>query len=955
MAERPVGLSRHPGGTCSGRGVGGRHVNVGNATPRPIASWGPKAISLGQRPFPPSFPFPFPSLLRGGKVVPYSISERGAWWHRQRLVRSLERCCGVMRRCSWCHSFIAFPMIASPLWCDCSVWGTPGCSIHVVYLPTDVATAERIVTSEEVSPQSGTTLSRCGRVGVGPQLGRAAVVCCCSLLWLTSLTLPRENVGRSRRLASWRCGQCVLLLAAGGGGLVALVVTELSHIVSNLSSWAMFSGFHSVGFLGVSRADTDCCFYNPFLGAVCGGTEVCSFLDLVACLRSRVVLLVGPRPCGGLRWPCLCFSVSTGACRDVVSRPDAEYRNARQLQEKGRDRLVGSGRQIATGLHEGRDGLVSRSRRPSCRDQIATERSIATALVNAAYRTIAFTGCVALEVEVYRLVALCSGDVFLEPLAVVLCVLVGIPERCLSGSGGGIVSVRVSLVPQLRLEALVAVWYVALSAYMRLSPFSGTPIPGSLLREFFGLRACSRRVGVGPQLGRAAVVCSCSLLWLTSLTIPREVVGMSLWLVSWRCGQCVLLLAACGSGLVALAVTEFLTLFLMAHILRVLLGCLVQAPNRWFWFRELFRLSGCVPRCCFYIVFDSAGSTGGMFDPTLVFLLLWLVRDWLSSLRLVREAYPPYSLQVLLEFFFVGSGGGLLWRVLPVSLCCFGRWCKCVAYCLVLVLVALSFLPLGHFVLGRTLWLYRYHCGVAALPYLVFLWLHSRCVSLSDHEDDLVCHIGEHVIHSFVALRALCVLVLAVARRAEPFSGVGLVRVVPVEFSTSACVLCAVVLRPRHVSVVMELAVVTVIQVAMELPVATVIRVATTWCVAFLSRPVNSGFRSAGSLGVPSAGTQPLVLSEVVVPVVRRSFSRGCSVSLMVTPSCFFPTSWGFGMLGACVVRLWSHVVALGFLPATLAGGSLFHLWVWNVVASAAAHVELGAASWSEEEVFLVS
>ncbi|MQM07646.1 hypothetical protein Taro_040488 [Colocasia esculenta] len=29
------------------------------------------------------------------------------------------------------------------------------------------------------------------------------------------------------------------------------------------------------------------------------------FPDLVAWLRSRVVLLVGPRPCGGLRWPCL--------------------------------------------------------------------------------------------------------------------------------------------------------------------------------------------------------------------------------------------------------------------------------------------------------------------------------------------------------------------------------------------------------------------------------------------------------------------------------------------------------------------------------------------------------------------------------------------------------------------------------------------------------------------------
>ncbi|MQL76988.1 hypothetical protein Taro_009392 [Colocasia esculenta] len=49
--------------------------------------------------------------------------------------------------------------------------------------------------------------------------------------------------------------------------------------------------------------------------------------------------------------------------------------------------------------------------------------------------------------------------------------------------------------------------------------------------------------------------------------------------------------------------------------------------------------------------------------------------------------------------------------------------------------------------------------------------------------------------------------------------------------------------------------------------------------------------------------------SEVAVPVVRCCFSHGCSVSLVVTPSCSFPTSWRSGMLGACVVRLWSHVV----------------------------------------------
>ncbi|MQL68759.1 hypothetical protein Taro_001070, partial [Colocasia esculenta] len=57
----------------------------------------------------------------------------------------------------------------------------------------------------------------------------------------------------------------------------------------------------------------------------------------------------------------------------------------------------------------------------------------------------------------------------------------------------------------------------------------------------------------------------------------------------------------------------------------------------------------------------------------------------------------------------------------------------------------------------------------------------------------------------------------------------------------------------------------------------------------------------------PISATIALV---VAVPVVRRSFSRGCSVSLVVTPGCSFPTSWRSGMLCACAVRLWSHVVA---------------------------------------------
>ncbi|MQL91715.1 hypothetical protein Taro_024336 [Colocasia esculenta] len=49
-------------------------------------------------------------------------------------------------------------------------------------------------------------------------------------------------------------------------------------------------------------------------------------------------------------------------------------------------------------------------------------------------------------------------------------------------------------------------------------------------------------------------------------------------------------------------------------------------------FRELLCLGGCVPRVAFALCL------------TPLFLLLWLVRDWLSLLGLVREAHPLLSL-----------------------------------------------------------------------------------------------------------------------------------------------------------------------------------------------------------------------------------------------------------------------------------------------------------------------
>ncbi|MQL70894.1 hypothetical protein Taro_003196, partial [Colocasia esculenta] len=146
--------------------------------------------------------------------------------------------------------------------------------------------------------------------------------------------------------------------------------------------------------------------------------------------------------------------------------------------------------------------------------------------------------------------------------------------------------------------------------------------------------------------------------------------------------------------------------------------------------------------------------------------------------------------------------GCLLWRVLPVSrvVSAVGAivlhlawfWClwwhhvlvirwfvlfpSCVASRVCSVFEALSFPPLGHFVLANALWLYRYRCGVAALPCL-----------------------GRRVVFDLCG----CFISGAVCRRLE-LSGlanlrlflVGLVRAAPMELSTSACVLCAVVVRP---------------------------------------------------------------------------------------------------------------------------------------------------------------
>ncbi|MQM08753.1 hypothetical protein Taro_041611, partial [Colocasia esculenta] len=60
----------------------------------------------------------------------------------------------------------------------------------------------------------------------------------------------------------------------------------------------------------------------------------------------------------------------------------------------------------------------------------------------------------------------------------------------------------------------------------------------------------------------------------------------------------------------------------------------------------------------------------------LEFLLLWLVRDWLSLLSLVREAHPPYSLQLLSHVFDSAGSVGVIFvltRVVVEGLDCTGE------------------------------------------------------------------------------------------------------------------------------------------------------------------------------------------------------------------------------------------------------------------------------------------
>ncbi|MQL93609.1 hypothetical protein Taro_026255 [Colocasia esculenta] len=97
-------------------------------------------------------------------LFPLSSSSGWSLAEQWRLVAELEWCRGARRWRPWCHE--------GPLGFDVVCVATPGCSIPVVYLPSDVATTLRVATSEEASLWSGATLSRRGRLSQFPFLSR---------------------------------------------------------------------------------------------------------------------------------------------------------------------------------------------------------------------------------------------------------------------------------------------------------------------------------------------------------------------------------------------------------------------------------------------------------------------------------------------------------------------------------------------------------------------------------------------------------------------------------------------------------------------------------------------------------------------------------------------------------------------------------------------------------------
>ncbi|MQL70725.1 hypothetical protein Taro_003044 [Colocasia esculenta] len=233
---------------------------------------------------------------------------------------------------------------------------------------------------------------------------------------------------------------------------------------------------------------------------------------------------------------------------------------------------------------------------------------------------------------------------------------------------------------------------------------------------------------------------------------------------------------------------------------------------------------GCLGWWCFHMAFGDMSRTVATFvvkaPPLEALVVVWCVAlltyggrsgalgESLSAGHKSFQAIGAVVYCTLSVFPFVVLC--LLWRVLPVShvVSAIGatvlhhawfwylwwhhvlmpEWfvlCHLEHGCIVLYLgwlLVLSFPPLGHLVLADALWLYHYRCRVAALPCLVvvcpcrtlmLIWLRSSGA-------------GGHCLafYGFLHVRVFCLAL------------VGLVRGSLVELSTSACMLCAIVVRP---------------------------------------------------------------------------------------------------------------------------------------------------------------
>ncbi|MQL70631.1 hypothetical protein Taro_002937 [Colocasia esculenta] len=177
-------------------------------------------------------------------------------------------------------------------------------------------------------------------------------------------------------------------------------------------------------------------------------------------------------------------------------------------------------------------------------------------------------------------------------------------------------------------SACASVWVAeVVVALFRCGPAS--PSHCLALRWF---RSRVGRLNVGPQLGRAAVVGSCSC-WDSLASLYRGGWRQESAAGELEVGRCVLLLAACGVDLVVLAVTEFLTLFPTLWRSEVVVpvvrrsfsqGCSVfSRGGTWLFLPDLVEV-GDVGACVVTLVSCGGSGVPSLLPLSLEFLLLWL-------------------------------------------------------------------------------------------------------------------------------------------------------------------------------------------------------------------------------------------------------------------------------------------------------------------------------------------